>query len=1001
MERERLERRRVRADNTVNNLRREFEREISFENSPKDPREDHQKQFRNPQNQTSLSSPKPFSPTVESDGSEDEKSKIVGNRIIPSTSMVRPDQHEHHDRELSTVRRQSPHPHPRRHSFRDQAKMDCFIGNGSQNARRWLQRFERERGADEDGSPKQSFDWLEEFNILMDGEAADWADSDPFVKVILSDEGMETATASQVDTVKKSFLERFRKPEEARRNPIPEIQAMKQEQNESLHKYYQRALSLLKSAGSHDKTESMDPAKSSVLDLAIDCYVSGIRDPTLRIKMIKYPAKPTRYLLGAFNKAEVEAKLMKAEKEVIDSMKSEAERTLLRKMKEHILGQQSVPHNLVSQLQELTREEALPIYFLESQLQLESSSSTGLNRELVEYTSQPPMSAPPAAGPLPQRGLSDSPSVNAPSQQIVPYQQRQQLSQPRQFQNQPQGQQPRYQAPHTQQQQTQQPPSQDARNAWRGSGAAGPSGQASFDPKTSSNPYVRGDQVHHASFQNPLCVRCGAPGHKSDAPCTNVPLSQPEQSVLRELVARDINQRRAQREEARARVLGNTNHVNEDGPVPYTVHPGGVQERISECNLLDDQTSTSQYIPNPDPNLRWPEVPRDADVDAYDADYDADVDATKRTHEEAMEDDSHRDEEQRSSKRMNTATKGRAAPRKKKPLPQINALLGKPPLEIIKMAEAIEVVLPISHLAQISPHFRNELKRLFTIPRKKKEPKGKRGEEPLNPQALESRIPPSSQPTVPTLERFNPVTNSTRPQAVPTSRKLPPGSTLQGQIDSRRPTPAVAVNSVETIPLLKDILKEINAWKKRDRSSRAFGLPAIIWKDGEEKQITIPRDEVLGDQGSDINLIYPGIREFLGLELRPLAEIGLPSFRMRLPNGSVHEMEHWVYFHLEVAGVKRAVWAFACPTAGKDLSLLLGLPWLDSVDARFSIRDRIVEIGDTDKGEDTVTLQAPKVVKSMKPKIEVPKVTVEDATDSEESDDEDSSEEDATEEDFQ
>ena len=136
---------------------------------------------------------------------------------------------------------------------------------------------------------------------------------------------MKAATTSQIETVKKSFLERFRKLEEARRNPIPEIQVIKQEPDESLHKYYQRALSLLKSADSHDKTENMDPARSSVLDLAIDCYVNGIRDPTLRIKMIKYPAKISRSLLDAFNKSEIETKLMKAEKKVINSIKSETE----------------------------------------------------------------------------------------------------------------------------------------------------------------------------------------------------------------------------------------------------------------------------------------------------------------------------------------------------------------------------------------------------------------------------------------------------------------------------------------------------------------------------------------------------------------------------------------------------------------------------------------------------------------------------------------------------
>lgn len=117
----------------------------------------------------------------------------------------------------------------------------------------------------------------------------------------------------------------------------------------------------------------MDPAKQSVLDLAINCYVAGIRDPTLRLKMIKYPTKETRSLYGAFIKAEAEQKQINAEKTAIKSIKVEAENTLLRKMKEHVLVNQSVPHQLVRQLKDLTKEEALPLYYPDAQLSLDGT----------------------------------------------------------------------------------------------------------------------------------------------------------------------------------------------------------------------------------------------------------------------------------------------------------------------------------------------------------------------------------------------------------------------------------------------------------------------------------------------------------------------------------------------------------------------------------------------------------------------------------------------------
>ena len=60
-----------------------------------------------------------------------------------------------------------------------------------------------------------------------------------------------------------------------------------------------------------------------MLNLVINYYVNRIRDSILYIKMIKYPIKVSRSLLDIFNKIEIEAKLIKTKKEVINSIKSE------------------------------------------------------------------------------------------------------------------------------------------------------------------------------------------------------------------------------------------------------------------------------------------------------------------------------------------------------------------------------------------------------------------------------------------------------------------------------------------------------------------------------------------------------------------------------------------------------------------------------------------------------------------------------------------------------
>jgi hypothetical protein len=72
-------------------------------------------------------------------------------------------------------------------------------------------------------------------------------------------------------------------------------------------------------------------------------------------------------------------------------------------------------------------------------------------------------------------------------------------------------------------------------------------------------------------------------------------------------------------------------------------------------------------------------------------------------------------------------------------------------------------------------------------------------------------------------------------------------------------------------------------------------------------------------------------------------------------------------FMIGVNGIWRRVYAFIRPELKNnqgELSLLLGLPWLDDVDAKIHIRQSAIEIGDQSRGEKTVTLQGPIFVPS-------------------------------------
>ena len=51
---------------------------------------------------------------------------------------------------------------------------------------------------------------------------------------------------------------------------------------------------------------TLEPLVRTMLDLTIDKFINGLREPQLRLRMLKYLAVQTRSLKGAFHTAEVE-----------------------------------------------------------------------------------------------------------------------------------------------------------------------------------------------------------------------------------------------------------------------------------------------------------------------------------------------------------------------------------------------------------------------------------------------------------------------------------------------------------------------------------------------------------------------------------------------------------------------------------------------------------------------------------------------------------------------
>jgi hypothetical protein len=81
---------------------------------------------------------------------------------------------------------------------------------------------------------------------------------------------------------------------------------------------------------------------------------------------------------------------------------------------------------------------------------------------------------------------------------------------------------------------------------------------------------------------------------------------------------------------------------------------------------------------------------------------------------------------------------------------------------------------------------------------------------------------------------------------------------------------------------------------------------------------------------------------------------------MNTADGNSSPLVAYTNFMIGVHGIWRRVYAFIRPeteTNHRELALLLGLPWLQDVDAKIHIRRSSIEIGDPAIGEKPVTVQ--------------------------------------------
>lgn len=118
-----------------------------------------------------------------------------------------------------------------------------------------------------------------------------------------------------------------------------------------------------------------------------------------------------------------------------------------------------------------------------------------------------------------------------------------------------------------------------------------------------------------------------------------------------------------------------------------------------------------------------------------------------------------------------------------------------------------------------------------------------------------------------------------------------------------------------------------------------------------------------------MNVISQSLLDQLKISKFPLVDIGFKGLTMQTADYRESPLEFWTEFWITTERISRFIHCFVSPrtslpessTSG-HFSLLLGLPWLYSVNAHISIRDSKISIGDPGIGETMRNIIGPEMV---------------------------------------
>ena len=176
----------------------------------------------------------------------------------------------------------------------------CQPYDGSEPAARWLKRLEYDLRSLDKNKKQYSEQYLSAVNVLLGGEAADWAESSPEIRNILAGSpDKDNKESRYTEKSRQRFLLLFKErfPTKADGAPtvsFPEaLEALHQNADESLSSYYHRTMQITSRYGVRDHVSgatggtALTTLESSTLDLVYRAVLRGLTDRELRCEAVR------------------------------------------------------------------------------------------------------------------------------------------------------------------------------------------------------------------------------------------------------------------------------------------------------------------------------------------------------------------------------------------------------------------------------------------------------------------------------------------------------------------------------------------------------------------------------------------------------------------------------------------------------------------------------------------------------------------------------------------